>query len=248
MNKSNVAQRALAQDRPLSPLFGRIRRLGAMLWQERETVPWAVGSVDYAERYWSLVREAWRWRIAFTLALLVIGVLGVALAVVARASRVVPYIVQVDRHGYAVAIKPAEDGAVTDERVVIAAVAKWIRSMRTVLGDVVAQRKLVDDVYAMLAPGTAATHKTNTWFRAHNPYEAGPRKVDVEITLVSPIGSGKSFKVEWTERTREGGSGESMARFSAFVQVAISPTQKLDDVIANPLGVFVVDYAVTLLQ
>lgn len=236
------------QPRPISPLFARLARLPPHLlpWQ-RETVPWAFGAVEYAERYWSLAREAWRWRLAFFAVLGMCAVSVWSVVSLARSTRVVPYVVQVDQHGYAVAIRPAEKTGPADERVVMASVARWVRSMRTVLGDAVAQRALIDDAYAMLAPGTQATEKASDWYRANNPLDAKGRHVDVQISKVSPMRSAAAINVEWSERARDGAGLDTVSRFSAFVEVEISPTLKLDDVMANPLGVFVTDYSISQL-
>jgi type IV secretion system protein TrbF len=232
----------------VSPLFAAMKRLPELRDWQREMVPWAFGAVEYAERYWSQAREIRRWRVAFAIALGVSAVAVWGVVTLARSARAVPYVVQVDEHGYAVAIGPAEKASPVDERVVLASVAQWVRSMRTVMGDPVAQRTLIDMAFASLADGTAASDKAKAWFRAHNPLAVKDRHVDVAITKVAPMRSAKAVTVEWTETTREATGASRVARYSAFVEVAISPTQKLHDVLANPLGVFVADYSISQLQ
>lgn len=233
---------------PTSPLFAALRRLKSLQPWQREMVPWAFGAVEYAERYWSQDREIRRWRVAFYAAVAMCAVSVWGVVSLARSTRVVPYVVQVDRHGYAVGIGPAENLAGVDERVVLASVAQWVRSMRTVLGDPAAQRALIDVAYSMLSAGTAACDKADDWFRAHNPLGMKGMHVDVAITKVAPMRSAKAVTVEWTETTRDPAGGETSARYSAFVEISISPTQKLEDVLANPMGVFVADYSISQLQ
>jgi type IV secretory pathway TrbF-like protein len=253
MSDAEVVARAEGRDgkpepAPISPLFAVLRRLPNMPAWKREMVPWAFGAVEYSERYWSLTRQANLWRNAFFIVLAVLGVVTWQLVVLARTTRVVPYVVQVDRHGYAVGIGPAEKTDGVDERVVLSSVSQWVRSMRTVLADPIAQRALIDTAYAMLSSGTAAIGKADDWYRSHNPLAEKGKHVDVAITKVAPMRSAKAVTVEWTETTRDAGGGQSFARYSAFIEIAITPTQKLDDVLANPLGVFIADYSISQLQ
>lgn len=215
-------------------------------WQ-REMVPWLHGAIEYSERYGSLAQEARRWRLAALAALVVSVALTFGLVSLARSSKVAPYIVQVDQHGFAVAIKPAESVAPADERVIIAQVARWVRAQRTVLGERGAQAELVDEVFAMLAPGTAAAQKTLEYFKEHDPYQVSERRVDVAVTRVQPMRSATHVTVEWSERVRQGTMTESVTRYSALVAVSVSPVRALKDVLANPLGVFVTDYSISQL-
>ena len=72
-------------------------------------------------------------------------------------SKFVPYVVQVDKLGQAVAVAPAERAAPADARVNEASVASFVADARLVTPDVALQRKAVFRVYAMLAPNDPAT-------------------------------------------------------------------------------------------
>ena len=238
-----------------SPLFGRIRRakgkLAKIAWAA-ETTPWLVGSVEYTERYWSLVRQGWRWRMAWLFSTALNGVLAACIVWLAGRSQAVPYIVQVDEHGRAVRVGPAQEGSLDDpdlrQKVVLHSLDAWIWSMRSVVGESETQMKLVRTVFAMLSAGTAAIEQAKTWYRANDPFEAGSKRVYVEEIRVEPYGSASTYRAEWTERIREG-SSEKRARFSAVVEVKFSPASLLaDDEQANPLGVFVTDYSIRQLQ
>ena len=68
--------------------------------------------------------DAWR-LIAFGLLAANIA-LAAGFAAVASQNRVVPYIVQVDEHGYEIAVKPAEVLPQIDERIIIARVGTFV--------------------------------------------------------------------------------------------------------------------------
>jgi type IV secretory pathway TrbF-like protein len=59
-----------------------------------------------------------------------------------------PYVVALDDVGRAVPVIPAKQVAVKDVRLQEAVVARWVTNLRTVIADAVAQRRLVDEVYA----------------------------------------------------------------------------------------------------
>ena len=63
-------------------------------------------------------------------------------------SNTVPYVVALDDVGRAVPVIPAKQVAVKDVRLQEAVVARWVTNLRTVIADAVAQRRLVDEVYA----------------------------------------------------------------------------------------------------
>ena len=79
--------------------------------------------------------------------------------------------------------------------------------------------------------------------------ERGVKPVAVEILRVAPLESGRDFSIEWTEET-PGADSEPAVKtmFSAVVSVVLSPTQKLQDVIRNPAGVYIRDFSVSKLQ
>ena len=85
--------------------------------------PYALGRKEYDDRYERLAKNATAWkRVAF----LILFLLSVSTTVVlwmAQTVKVVPFVVQVDRHGYEIAVQPAAAHEVTDDRIVMARVA-----------------------------------------------------------------------------------------------------------------------------
>jgi type IV secretion system protein VirB5 len=237
---------ALAARRAEHQAFAKDKSLPELPPYLKELAPWLTGAVEYAERYGSLAQEARRWRLGFFAVSIALIVAVVALVAIATTAKVVPYVVQVDEHGYAVAIKPAEKAGGADERVVIASVARWVRAMRSVVGDRVAQQQLMDETFSMLPPKAASNQRTREFFEAHDPYRTDER-VDVEVHRVAPM-SERTLTVEWSERKRSRSGAAEYARFSAVVTISISPTRTLRDVMSNPLGVFVTDYSISQLQ
>ena len=72
-------------------------------------------------------------------------------------SNTVPYVVALDDVGRAVPVIPAKQVAVKDVRLQEAVVARWITDLRTVVTDAVAERRLVDEVYAQTGKNSPAS-------------------------------------------------------------------------------------------
>ena len=98
---------------------------------------------EYGDRYGSAVKDAAHWRQISLFMLLLCLPFGATMMWLASQNKVVPYIVQVDKHGYAVAIKSAREGSIADTRVVIAALGGFFVNFKTVITDMFSQRRMV---------------------------------------------------------------------------------------------------------
>jgi type IV secretion system protein VirB5 len=127
----------------------------------------------------------------------------------------------------------------TPKRVIQSDIADLIRNWRTVTPDRELQQSMLSRLAAFLSGSARGTVKT--WLEENNPYTRGERfLVSVDIKgLPLPV-SGDSWRVEWTETTRNhAGITESVTAFEATVSVSISPPTTDAQIIANPGGVYV---------
>jgi len=183
---------------------------------------------------------------------LLVALAGVGGAVyIGSQSKFIPYVVEVDRLGQRQAVGPADRAAPVDQRIIHAAVADWIGSMRLVTPDIALQRKAVFKVYSMLAPNDPATAKTNEWLNGtadSSPFKrAAQETVSIEIASVIPQ-TPETWQVDWVEivRDRQGVRKGASQRWRALVTVytmATTPETTDDDMRNNPLGVHVRDFS-----
>jgi type IV secretion system protein VirB5 len=166
-------------------------------------------------------------------------------------SKFVPYVVEVDQLGQRQAVAPAERALPVDSRVVHAAVADWVGSVRMVTPDIALQRKAVFKVYAMLAANNPATAKANEWLNGgedSSPFKRAAREtVSIEIKSVIPQ-TPDTWQVDWVEtvRDRQGAQKMPPQRWRALVTVyTIAPTPDTsdEDMRNNPLGIHVRDFS-----
>lgn len=209
-----------------------------------------------ARRTWNahtgaLVSSRQAWQVIGILALLVALAAVGGLIHIGSQSRFVPYVVEVDRLGQAAAVAPAQRASPVDARVVHAAVASFVSDARLVTPDVALQRRAVFRVYAMLAPGDAATARMNEWFGAteeSSPFRRAAREtVSIEVSSVLAQ-SAETWQVDWVEtvRDRQGALKAPPARMRALVTVyVVAPTPQTteEQIRNNPLGIHVRDFA-----
>ena len=208
--------------------------------------PYLSARKEYGDRYGSSVKDAARWRqISFFLIMLCVA-FGALMMWMASQNKVIPYIVQVDKQGYAVAIKSSEQGAVADTRVIVATLGGFFVNFKTVITDVSSQKRMVNDVYSYLAKGSAAESFVSHYYQEHNPFVATQDRnrytVQVEIRSIVRSGSNdKSWQVLWSEEKLEQGTIIERTDWRAIVSIAVSPVRELEEVIKNPLGIFITD-------
>ncbi|MDP3768686.1 MAG: VirB8/TrbF family protein, partial [Dehalococcoidia bacterium] len=115
----------------------------------------------YMERSSDSVRREQTWRtFALVLALGCAG-LGWSNYVLANRPAFTPYLVQVDKHGSVIPIRPANDLAKLDDRVVMNQLVRFIQDTRTVYVDAAAARAIAREAYAMLQGGSEAYELVN---------------------------------------------------------------------------------------
>jgi type IV secretion system protein VirB5 len=214
--------------------------------------PYVRGRAEFYGAFADLAKGKRNWQLAAFGALGLAGVLAAGLVTMATQSRILPYVVEVDRLGEAQALGPAASLATVDERVIRRDVAGFVRDVRAVVGDAAAQRDLLTRAYAFAGPEAAAF--LNAYFAepANDPRRLGRDLTRlVEITGVLPVptddaGGGppaaRTWKVSWTERSipRAAGGLPGEAAWEGYFTTRIVPPARADARLTlNPLGVTV---------
>lgn len=210
----------------------------------RSENPYLAAREEFISTFGDLARGKRNWQlVAFAL----LGLLGLVLAGYLRlslASRITPYVVEVDRLGQAVAFGPAEPLRATDVRLYVFTLALVIHDLRTVSADADTERDMLRAAYAY-ATGSART-TLDTYFAdpAHDPRVLG-RTVsrDVQITSVLRVpGAGRTWKVAWRETERPRVAGPlRVASWEAYLSLELHPPSTAEALLRNPLGLYVTD-------
>ncbi|MEF8751882.1 MAG: conjugal transfer protein TrbF [Candidatus Accumulibacter necessarius] len=247
---------------PLKRLIGRKPAADADPQGANEPKTWGFRQ-DESENPYLAARRTWNdhvggvvssrqtWQVIGILSLL-IALAGVGGIIhIGSQSKFVPYVVQVDRLGQAVAVAPADRAAPADARVIEASVASFVADARLVTPDVALQRKAVFRVYSMLAPNDPATARMNEWLNGaeeSSPFKrAAKETVSIEIASVLPQ-TPETWQVDWVEtsRDRQGILKGQPFRMRALVTVYVAeptPSTSEEQVRNNPIGLYVRDFS-----
>ena len=175
---------------------------------------------------------------------------AVGMVSVAKQSRFVPYIVEVDKLGQVAAVRQASAiDAANLTAVVKAELATFIAKARLVTPDQQLQANSIRDVYALLANADPATAKMNEWFngsKENNPFNRATKVlVSASINAVIPQ-SQDSWQVDWTETVvSRDGHPESVVNMRALVTTYLVPATAATSEAAiqrNPIGLYVKDF------
>jgi type IV secretion system protein TrbF len=199
------------------------------------------GRREWNERYGSYIAQRDAWRL---LAMASLGVAAVAVGGVvwlSAQSRVVPYVVEVDKLGDALAVQRANVATPVDTGVIRAQLARFISDVRSVYVDVAAERAIINEAYAMVDRNGGAFAFLNDYFGSNDPFKrAATETVAAHVESVLPLPGGKTWRVEWREDTSaRDGRPEVSKYWEATITVRIDPPTTDAAILLNPTGLFV---------
>lgn len=211
------AQRYGKTPEPVTPY----QKAGQM-WDER------IGSARVQARNWRLM--------AFGCLALSAG-LSASVVWQSHQSRVVPYVVQVDRLGEAQAIAPAIANYKPSDGEIAWFLARFITDVRSLSSDPVVARKNWLEAYDYTTNHGAAY--LNQFAQEHDPFkDLGERTISVQVTSVVRV-SGGSFQVKWIEQHFDHDAVASTQHWTGILTVITKPPASAEVLRKNPLGLYV---------
>ncbi len=189
------------------------------------------------ERIGSARAQASNWRLMALGGLLVTTGLAGALVWQSLQSRVVPYVVEVDRLGEARAVAPADPGYRPTDPQIAWHLGRFVTNVRARSLDPVLMRENWLSAYDFATDRAALF--LGEYARAADPFaDVGRRTVSVQVTSVVRA-SDTSFQVKWTESEYERGSLAGTSRWTAVLGVKLVPPRSAETLRKNPLGLYV---------
>ncbi|WP_454623287.1 conjugal transfer protein TrbF [Brucella anthropi] len=164
---------------------------------------------------------------------------GFASALVWQSERgtVVPWVVEIDRHGESRAVEPAvADYRPTDPQVAWH-LARFIEQVRGLPSDPIVLRQAWLRAYEFTTDRGAVA--LNEYARSNDPFtRVGKEQVSVEVSSVIRA-SPDSFRVAWTEQHYENGQLSRTERWTAILTIFLQQPRTAERLRANPLGIYV---------
>lgn len=199
--------------------------------------PYARAGQLWDERIGSARVQAGNWRLMAFGGFMLTSGLSVALVWQSLQSRVVPYVVEVDRLGQPQALAPAAaDYRPTDPQIAWF-LARFITNIRSRSLDAVLMRENWLQAYDFATKRGAIF--LGDYARAAAPFAAvGDKTVSVQVTSVVRA-TPSSFQVKWSERAYDRGSFAGASRWTAIVTIAVKSPRDAETLRKNPLGLYV---------
>jgi type IV secretion system protein VirB5 len=207
--------------------------------------PYVEARQEWDERYADLVLAKRNWQIVAGGLLAATLILASGIVWQVARSRYIPYIVEVDRLGYALTVpQPLTASTVPDveTRIERYEIATFIHNARSVSSDPQVEQQL--NSLLTHARG-AADHFLDAYYHAdgftHNPFKLAQKQtVTVQIDSILQI-SQQSYQVRWTEASRDlsGTNLGAQSHWEAQLQTQLIPPNSADTIVSNPLGFFV---------
>jgi len=203
---------------------------------EPET-PYSRAGQAWDERIGSARVQARNWRLMALGGLLITTGLAAALVWQSLQSRVVPYVVEVDRLGEARAVAPVAANYRPTDPQIAWHLGRFVTNVRARSLDPVLMRENWLSAYDFATDRGALF--LGEYARAADPFaDVGRRTVSVQVTSVVRA-SDTSFQVKWTESEFERGRLASTSRWTAMLGVKLSPPRNAETLRKNPLGLYV---------
>jgi len=181
--------------------------------------------------------QAKNWRLMAFGSLLLSGALAGGLIWQSLQSRVVPYVVRVDRLGVAQAVAPATANYQPDDTEIAYFLAKFVTDVRSLSIDPVVVRNDWLEAYDFATDHGAVF--LNEYARINDPFKAvGARTVSVQVSSVVRVSDG-SFQVKWVEQTYDHDALAKTEHWTAILSVVNKDPPNAEVLRKNPLGLYV---------
>lgn len=193
------------------------------------------------------------WQLISILSLLVTLVAISGVIYIGSQSKFIPYIVEVNKLGETIVVGRTQTGTIKDPRIIRARVANFIDTLRLVSIDPALQRNYIYKTYESLRRGDPAFEKANIFYQDNktNPFKLGKNiSRNIEIKSLNRQ-TDETYQIDWLEKTYDKkGILLYIKEFRALVTVFLSPVdvESVDQLIENPLGIYIKDYNISELK
>ena len=199
--------------------------------------PYSRAGQVWDERIGSARVQARNWRLMAFGTLTLSSAMAIGLIWQSLQSRVVPYVVEVDRFGEARAVTEAEGNYQPTDPQIAWQLARFIENVRGVSLDPVLMRRNWLQAYDFVSERGGLF--LGEYARVRQPFaRIGERTVSVQVTSVLRA-SGRSFQLKWIESEYERGSLAGTSRWTAILTVSTRTQRTADGLRRNPLGIYV---------
>ncbi|MGB7298133.1 MAG: VirB8/TrbF family protein [Burkholderiaceae bacterium] len=209
----------------------------------KKSSPYLDARREWNAQFGSQVSAVRAWRLAAIISLLLALASIAGLLYLGARTKVIPYVVVIDSNGRTMSQGVANATTVNDQKVVRSLLSRFIQNLRFVTTDGFAQKNAIHELFTMISKNDASFGVISEHLQGEgDPFEVAKEKtVSVELSALLPI-SPTSWRVEWreVERTRQGQLIQRL-EYQGQMTVRMQPQANPDDILKNPIGIFVTD-------
>lgn len=211
---------------------------------EPQVTPYQAAQREWDDRIGSGVIQAKNWRIiAFLSTFISLVILGLLFYILALKKDKV-FIAEVLADGRVVNVSSLQinyNPTVAQKEYFI---FQFVENIRNLPLDPVVAKKNWLKAYDFLT--TRASNKLNELFRQQNPVKIlGKKTITVKINDINPI-SDSTFQVNWIETIVDvSGMEEANIQYSGVFTIVTKQPTTQEEILKNPLGIFIVDFNIS---
>ena len=205
--------------------------------EERSSNPYLAGRKEWDDRYYNMKKAIKNWQFAFLFVAVLAAILAITNARIATQSKIKPVAVETCQ-GAIMGLLPVNGSVIHIDQVVRYALDQFVINAKTVVGDALAQKALLNKVYSYSADNTILYLRD--FYNKNNPFmEAEKYNAQVKIIDTIPL-SNNTWQITFDE-IKTDPTGISIAGTSRWVATL---TYKIGEVkpafiSQNPFGIYV---------
>lgn len=206
--------------------------------------PYQEAKQEWDLRIGSARAQTKNWRLLAMLSLIVAMFLAAILLITLATHEDRVYIAEVTQEGKVVNVSPLLVRYQPTEAQKKYFIVNFIELTRSIPLDPVLAKKNWLNAYYFL--NNRSGERLNNYFRENNPTALlGKKTITIQIVDINPI-SNITMHANWIETTiNTNGQEEAKKGYSGIFTIAIKQPAKNEDILRNPLGLYIVDFNIT---
>lgn len=210
--------------------------------QDNGSNPYLNAKTEWLERYGDFILQRRNWQIATLISLMIALVCVLFLGYLTTQNKLVPYVIEVDKLGNTARVGTISRINLKNPNVIKYSLNTFVFDWRSVWGTPATQKRFILDSYNYLLPGSKAFKLVNEDFIKNNPFtRLAEESVSVQVKNIVPTNA-NTWQVEWVETVKDlQGKKISQTTYRGYFQIKQIVPSKEEQIIKNPLGIFITD-------
>lgn len=204
--------------------------------------PYLNAKTEWLERYGDYITRARNWQITAMISLGICFICVLFLGYIGSQNKLIPYVIEVDKLGNTARVGIVQNINLKNPNVIKYSLNTFVYSWRSVWGNPETQRKFIFDAYSYIEPQSKAFNYLNSEFQSNNPFTRATKE-NVRVKIKTIVAQNiDTWQVEWEENTTNLNEDLiSKETYRALIQIKQITPNTEEEILKNPLGIFITD-------